>query len=79
MADNTDRRLVRMLVFEEIERIVADASNAADVVHVNRFAERLRTAFPNSGMSPDEIADQLALAAVSAGLAVEINRREAAL
>jgi hypothetical protein len=75
MSSLPDTRLVQILLAEEIERIVADATRNSEVVYISRFSDRLRSAFPNSGMSSDEIADKLAMAAVSAGLAVELNRR----
>ena len=77
MASLADSELVRILLAEEIDRIVADAASSAEMVDVGRCVERLGNAFPNSGMSEDEITNRLAMAAVSAGLAVELNRRSA--
>lgn len=67
-------RDVRDLVDEEIRRIVADAVQPSMMLRTGPAAERVARAYGDCGMSPDEIAMQIAEAAACAGVAVEISR-----
>lgn len=65
---------VRELVHEEIRRIVADAIADDEILHVGPAALRLSREYGACGLTPEDIADELALAAVSAGVPMELGR-----
>jgi len=67
-----------ILISEEMERIVADAARERTMVSPTAAAEQIMRAYPASGMSKREIADQVMRAAIKAGVAVEIGRHEEA-
>ncbi len=73
---NPDTTLVRRLVSEEIRRMVADYIRAQGCLRSGQHATRIANAFPNSGLTPDQIAEEVLAAAVSSQVAVEIARPE---
>lgn len=73
---NVDTKLVRGLVLEEIRRIVADKIEGQGWINTGRQAAMLARAYPNCGLSPEQIAGEIIAAAARAGVAVEISRPE---
>ena len=71
--------LVQVLVSEEVRRIVADAVGDGGCVSASSAAAQVLKAYPNCGLAEREIADEIALAASRAGVAVEFGRRMPAL
>ncbi len=72
---NPDHRLVRILVSEEIERIVAEASHERRVLlRAGEHAFRLSKAYPNSGLTGRQLVDGIVKVAAAAGVPVEITR-----
>jgi hypothetical protein len=69
-----DRNLILQLVTEEIRRSVADAIKHQECVQSGPLARSIANAYPNCGLSPDEISAEIARAASKAGLAVELTR-----
>lgn len=69
-----DRALVQRLVAEEIRRLVADTIESPRCLAAQRLAERLQAAYPNCGMTADEIAAEIVTAAIGARVPVEIGR-----
>jgi hypothetical protein len=69
-----DDNLVLQLVTEEIRRSVAEAIEHQDCVQSGPLAHSIARAYPNSGLTPDEISAEIARAASKAGLAVELTR-----
>ena len=61
------------LVGDEIKRIVAARSKDGSVLSAAAAAAEIANASPGCGLSESEIADQLMMAAASAGVAVEIG------
>ena len=71
---NPDHRLVRILVSEEIERIVAEASHERRVLlRAGEHAFRLAKAYPNSGLTGRQLVDGIIKVAAAAGVPVEIT------
>ena len=68
------RRVVQDLVTEEIERVIADAGTAHRLVPMGRVAEELARAYPNSGRTTEEWAEEVLKAAIDARVPVEIGR-----
>ena len=73
---NAERRLVRSLVSEEIRRLVADFTEHRGCLQAGRYAAQIARAYPSSGMSSDQIADDIIEAAVRARIVVEMSRPE---
>lgn len=66
--------LIRNLVLEEIRRIVAGFISSRSCLDSGRHAAEIARAYPNSGMSADEIAEEIITAAVHARVPIEMNR-----
>jgi hypothetical protein len=66
---------IQTLVTEEIRRTVADAIDSGSTVSSVAIAEQIIRTYPNSGLTENEIEDQLMMAAAKAGVAIEIGRR----
>jgi len=72
---SADYRIVRTLVLEEIRRVVAAAiQDAGRCLRASRCAVAIARAYPNSGMSADDIAEAIVEAAIRARVNVEISR-----
>ena len=69
-----DRSVVLELVFEEIERMVADAIKDQSCLYTAACAEKILRAYPGCGLSERELGDQIMMFAASAGVAVEFGR-----
>src|SRR3954466_3972291 len=69
-----DYRLTQMLVAEEIERVVTDAVRDRQLLRSGQLAHRLRNTYPNSGMSGEELVNQVIAAAAKEGVPVEMSR-----
>ena len=67
-------RIVQELVAEEIRRVVAEAVQTRDCLPTGKFAAAIARAYPNCGMTPDELADEILRSAIKAGVTVEISR-----
>lgn len=72
-----DRTVVQQFVREEIRRIVADTIAHPGIVRTVPLAELIARAYPNSGMSRHEIADEISRAAIKAGVPLELGKRTA--
>ena len=64
----------RRAVSEEIRRSIADAILRADWIRTRYDAVQIARAHATSGISPQEVADELIQAAIHAGVPVEISR-----
>jgi hypothetical protein len=69
-----DRSVILQLVTEEIRRSIAEAIEHQECVQSGPLARSIAMAYPNCGLSPDEISAEIARAASKAGLAVELTR-----
>jgi hypothetical protein len=69
-----DLRFVHTLVLEEIRRVVAHAILTGVFVRAGRCAAKISQAYPNSGMTADELADEIVEAAIRARVNVEISK-----
>ena len=66
-------KLVQGLVLEEIRRLVAESIEERSCLSSGRSALRIARAYPNCGMTPAEIAEEILRAAIPAGVAVELG------
>jgi hypothetical protein len=67
--------LVHGRVSEEIRRVVADAIGGGGCcLPAGRYAAVIARAFPNCGITADQIADEIVEAAIRAGINVEISK-----
>ena len=64
--------LLRILVAEEIGRIVDQARRGSGFVRAGEHAYALAKQYPNCGMTGTELVNEIAGAAAKAGVAVEI-------
>jgi late competence protein required for DNA uptake (superfamily II DNA/RNA helicase) len=70
-----NHQLVQGLVSEEIRRIVADAiQGRGTCLRAARCASLIARAFPNCGLTADQIANEIIEAAIHAGINVEISK-----
>src|SRR5215210_1023817 len=69
-------QLVRKLLVEEIERIVADAGAQRRIVKAGRHAPYLLRAYPSCGLTADQVVTEIGAAAACAGVPVELARPE---
>jgi hypothetical protein len=67
-------KLVQGLVLEEIRRLVAETIEDSGCLDSGRSALRIARAYPNCGMTPAQIAEEILRAAIPAGIAVEFSR-----
>jgi hypothetical protein len=70
-------KIVYQLIVEEIRRVVADAIERKECLAVGRRASLIQRAYPNSGLSSDEICNEILAAAISARVPVEMSKPEA--
>ena len=70
--------LVRILLIEEVRRVVADAVEHRAILSVPEAAAQIELAYPNSGLTEREIAREIVAAATDAGVAVESGQSRAA-
>ena len=68
------RDALQDLVREEIRRVIADALERDEMLHVGAAADRLARTYGAHGLSAAFIADQLVRAGVSAGITMEMSR-----
>jgi hypothetical protein len=68
--------IVKTLLLEEIERIIADARKANDVVRAGYHAGQLLRAYPQAGLTLSRIIDEITAAAAMAKVPVEISPAE---
>ena len=68
-----DQIRVRGLVSEEIRRLVAESIEDQGCLPAGRCAALIARAYPNCGLTPAEIADQIIEAAVHARITVEMS------
>jgi hypothetical protein len=67
--------LVKILIAEEIRRIVAEAIRDGGCLSITPHAAQVLRAYPDSGLTEREVGDEILIAAARAGVAVEIDRR----
>ena len=68
-----DRSVVTDLMFEEIERTVADAIATEEVVWASTTARRLKLTYPDSSITEREIEELVVGFASKAGVPVEFG------
>jgi len=68
--------IVETLLLEEIERIIAEAKKANDVVRAGYHAGQLLRVYPQAGFTHSRIINEITAAAAMAKLPVEISRVE---
>ena len=66
--------IVHVLVSEEIERIISEASKDGGLVRAGQMARLLTQTYPNSGFEHGDLVDQIIAAAARAGVAVEMSQ-----
>jgi hypothetical protein len=71
---NPAYELVQNLVREEMERVVTDAFVEGRILHAGRSAWRLLQAYPNCGLSPETLVNEIGARAARSGVAVELAR-----
>ena len=69
-------QLIQQLLVEEIRRIVADAIPNSRIVRAGRHAPDLLRAYPNCGLTIDDVVTEIGAAAACAGVPVELSRPE---
>jgi hypothetical protein len=69
-----NHQLITILMREEIERIVSQAGRGSGFIRAGEYAFRLLKQFPNSGMTGEEVVNEIVAAAANAGVAVEISQ-----
>ena len=70
-----DYRIVQTLISEEIRRVVADViQDAGSCLQAGRCASAIARAYPNCGMTPDQIAEEIVQAAIRARVNVEMSK-----
>jgi hypothetical protein len=74
-----DQTLIQTLISEEIRSLVAESIENGACLPAGHCASAIARAYPNCGMSPSDIADQIVEAAVCARIAVEMSRPSTAL
>lgn len=70
-----NRSVVLELVFEEIERLVADAIREQSCLSTAICAARILRAYPGCALSERELANEIMMFAASAGVPVEFGRQ----
>jgi len=76
MAAATNVQILKSLLLEEIERIVADAKDAHSVVLVGYHAGHLLRTYPETGFTRDRIVHEITTIAAMAKVPIESNRAE---
>jgi hypothetical protein len=69
-----NHQLIKILMTEEIERIVSQAARGSGFIRAGELAYRLLKQFPNAGMTGEEVVNEIVAAAANAGVAVEISQ-----
>ena len=69
-----DHRIVQSLAREEIERVVSRAARGRGFLRAGEQAFRIIKAYPNCGMTGEQVVDEIIATAASAGVAVEMSR-----
>ena len=64
---------IQTLLNEEIRRAVAEAIETGSTISSVAVAEQVNRTYPNCGLTENEIADQVMIAAAKSGVAVEIG------
>ena len=78
MEGTADRAsLIQALVLEEIRAIVSEAITKPTIIHSGPLAWRLSRTYPDCGLDPVAIAQEIAEAAAASGVAVELSRPRA--
>ncbi len=69
-----NQQLIAILVAEEIEHIVSEASRGRGVIRADEDAYRILRQFPSCGMSGEDVVNRIIIAAAKAGVAVKPNQ-----
>jgi hypothetical protein len=76
LSSNDAAAAAKRLLMQEIDRIIAEAKGAENIVRAGYLAGQLFRAYPAAGLSAREIVDAIIAAAAAAGLAVDISQPE---
>jgi hypothetical protein len=68
--------LDKLLVTDEIQRVIAEAIEDGDRVYADHSASRIVQTYPKCGLTAGEIAEKIIRAAVDARLTVEMSKSE---
>jgi len=71
----SEQGFIERLIGEEIRRMVADAIKQGTVISTSECASQISRAYGRHTLSERDIADEVIMAAASAGVAVEIGQR----
>jgi hypothetical protein len=67
--------IVQTFILEEIRRVVANTiQDAGSCLRAGQCASVIARAYPNCGMTPDQIAEEIVQAAIRARVNVEMSR-----
>ena len=69
-----DHRIVQSLVREEIEHIVSRAARGRGFLRAGEHAYRIAKAYPNCGLTGEQVVNEIIATAATAGVAVEMSR-----
>ena len=73
MSKRAKVRSVETTIAEEVRRLVAEAVAEGSIMSIADGVATIVAAVPRSGLSKRQIGDELMMAAVAAGIAVEIG------
>ena len=76
MSKRAKARSVEATVVDEVRRLVAETVAEGGIMSIADGVARIGAAVPRSGLSKRQIGDELMMAAVAAGIAVEIGRSQ---
>ncbi len=68
--------LDKLLVTDEIQRVIAEAVEDCDRVYADHSASRIVQTYPKCGLTADEIAERIIQTAVDAHVTVEMSKSE---
>jgi hypothetical protein len=71
--EHANTQIVRRLIVEEIEQLVAKAREGPGFIRAGEHAYRIMQAHPDSGLSGEQVVNQIVMEATAAGVAVEIG------
>ena len=73
---NLREHFLQILLQEEIDNLLTEATQRREGVRADEHAKRLSQKFPRIRMSPLNLADEIAAAAAYAGVPVEESRQQ---
>ena len=66
-----NQQLIEILITEEIEHLVSEASRGRGFIRAGEEAYRILRQFPRGGMGSEEVVNRIVIAAAKAAVAVE--------